>query len=451
MIRNLSIVLLSMIVFSCAAQNSGALIPKASKKTAKPNIIFIFADDLGIGNIGCYGADNFKTPNIDLLAKNGIRFNNAYTAPLCGPSRALIMTGRYAFRTGAMNQDQTTLMQPANEIMVPKVLKEAGYVTTSAGKWGQLPGQPSDFGYDDYLRFKGSGVYTSKNPNNLEHYTINGQDKVLGVNEYMPDIVHNHLVDFIVTNKDKPFFAYYPMVHVHGEIIATPDSKPDSKDLFNDNILYMDKLVGKLMHVLDSLQLRDNTLVFFMGDNGTSAEAIPKSTINGKQLSGKKGSMKECGSLVPMIANWPGKIKPNQISSQLIDGSDFFTTFAEIADAKLPESTVLDGRSFAPQLLGKKGNPRDWIFMELGNDWYVREAQWKLNRAGELFDMHNAPFEEPLVTAEKQDAAAIAAKNRLQAVLDKLDPASGKMDDGDGSGRHKNKDKNKKAKKAKDE
>lgn len=451
MIRFFSIVLFSMVSFAGVAQNSGALSTKSSKKSAKPNIIFIFADDLGIGNISCYGADNFKTPNIDLLAKNGIRFNNAYTAPLCGPSRALIMTGRYAFRTGAMNQDQTTLMQPGDEIMIPKVLKEAGYITTSAGKWGQLPGQPSDFGYDDYLRFRGSGIYTSKNPNKLEHYTVNGKDKVLGVNEYMPDIVHNHLVDFIATNKDKPFFAYYPMVHVHGDIIATPDSKPDSKDFFTDNIVYMDKLVGKLMHVLDSLQIRDNTLVFFMGDNGTAAEAIPKSTINGKQLSGKKGSMKECGSLVPMIANWTGKIKPGQISNQLIDGSDFFTTFADIAGAKLPESTILDGRSFAPQLLGKKGNPRDWIFMELGKDWYVREAQWKLNRAGELFDMRNAPFEEPQIAADQQDAEALSAKKRLQAVLNKLDPASGKIDDGDGSGRHKNKDKSKKAKKANDE
>jgi arylsulfatase A len=446
MIKYFSFLFLAFIGLGAAAQNS-----KTIKKPSKPNIIFIFADDLGIGNIGSYGSDNFKTPNIDLLAKNGIQFNNAYTAPLCGPSRALIMTGRYAFRTGAMNQDKTGLMKPTEETMIPKVLKAAGYVTTSIGKWGQLPLDPSDFGYDDYLRFKGSGIYTSTDQQKLTHYSINGTDKVLKVGEYMPDLMHNHLVEFISANKDKPFFAYYPMVHVHGEIIATPDSKPDSKDFFTDNIVYMDKLVGKLMHVLDSMNLRENTLVFFMGDNGTSAEAVLKSTVNGKQLSGKKGSMKECGSLVPMIANWPGKIKGGQVSSQLIDGSDFFPTFAEITGAKLPDSTIIDGRSFAPNLLGKKGKPRDWIFMELGSDWYAREAKWKLNRAGELFDMSNAPFEEPLVAVDMQGAEALAAQIRLQAVLESLDPESGKMDDGDGTGRHKNKEKKKKAKKEKSE
>lgn len=446
MIKYFSFLFLAFIGLGAAAQNS-----KTIKKTSKPNIIFILADDLGIGNIGSYGSDNFKTPNIDLLAKNGIQFNNAYSAPLCGPSRALIMTGRYAFRTGAMNQDKTGLMKPTEETMIPKVLKAAGYVTTSIGKWGQLPLDPSDFGYDDYLRFKGSGIYTSTDQQKLTHYSINGKDKVLKVGEYMPDLMHNHLVEFISANKEKPFFAYYPMVHVHGEIIATPDSKPDSKDFFTDNIVYMDKLVGKLMHVLDSMNLRENTLVFFMGDNGTSAEAVLKSTVNGKQLSGKKGSMKECGSLVPMIANWPGKIKGGQVSSQLIDGSDFFPTFAEITGAKLPDSTIIDGRSFAPNLLGKKGKPRDWIFMELGSDWYAREAKWKLNRAGELFDMSNAPFEEPLVAVDKQGAEALAAQIRLQAVLESLDPESGKMDDGDGTGRHKNKEKKKKAKKEKSE
>ena len=161
--------------------------------------------------------------------------------------------------------------------------------------------------------------------------------------------------------------------------------------------------------------------------------------------------MKECGSLVPTIANWPGKIKGGQISTQLIDGSDFLPTFTEIAGAKLPDSTILDGRSFAPNLFGKKGNPRDWIFMELGSDWYAREAKWKLNRAGELLDMSNAPFEEPVVAIDKQNEEAMAAKLRLQAVLESLDPESGKMDDGDGTGRHKNKEKKKKAKKEKSE
>ena len=125
----------------------------------KPNIIFIYADDLGIGDVGCYGADKYKTPHIDELARGGIRYTNGYTAPLCGPSRALLMTGRYAFRTGATNQDATGEIKRSAEKMMPSVMKTAGYVTTSIGKWGQLPLGPSEFGFDEFLNFKGSGVY----------------------------------------------------------------------------------------------------------------------------------------------------------------------------------------------------------------------------------------------------------------------------------------------------
>ena len=412
----------------------------------KPNIIYILADDLGIGDVSCYGADNYKTPNIDKLADNGIRFNRAYTAPLCGPSRALILTGRYAFRTGATNQDKTGLMKPSDEIMMPTVLKKAGYITSSIGKWGQLPLGPAEFGFDDYLRFRGSGVYWSKDKKKAEHYILNGVDKVLKDKEYMPDLMHEHLVEFLAKNKDKPFYVYYPMSHVHATIVPTPDSKPDSKDLFADNIAYMDKLVGKLINVLDSLKLRDNTLIVFFGDNGTGGAWASRSTIGGKQLVGKKGEMKECGSLVPLIANWPRVITPHKINNQLIDATDFFPTLAEITGAKLIEHDTLDGRSFAPALFGKKGNPRDWIFMELGQEWYVRDSMYKLNRKGELYDMHNSPYEEPMIAADTKDAAAIAARISLQGVLDKLNPAGGKLDDGDGSGRHANKAKNKKHK-----
>jgi len=119
-----------------------------------------------------------------------------------------------------------------------------------------------------------------------------------------------------------------------------------------------------------------------------------------------------------------------------VDGADFVPTFAELAGAKLPPDKVLDGRSFAPQVLGEKGHPRDWVFVELGKNWYVRETQWKLNQAARLYDMKQAPFEEPLVPADTKDPAANAARKRLQVALDTLNPAGGKMDEGDGSGRH---------------
>jgi arylsulfatase A len=445
--KPIKLIFLFLIITSASQAQSKKKKGNSKNTESKPNIIFILADDLGIGNVSCYGADNYQTPNIDKLAKEGIQFNHAYTVPLCGPSRALILTGRYPFRTGAVNQDMTAQMKPEAETMIPKILKSAGYVSTSSGKWGQLPLSPAEFGFDDYIRFKGSGLYKS-NSDKLERYNKNGVDMALQTDEYFPDVIQNHLIDFIVANKNNPFYAYYPMSHVHGTIVATPDSKPDSKDLFADNILYMDKLVGQLVNTLDSLHLRENTLLIFFGDNGTSSPYSNHSPVNGKKLSGKKGEMKECGSLVPMIANWPGKIAPGSKSDLLIDGSDFLPTFAELAGAELPKQNTFDGQSFLPQLLGKKGNDRDWIFMELGNKWYVRNDKWKLNREGELFDMSNSPFEEILVTAEKATPKAEAARQELQAVLDKLAPQNGILDNGDGSGRHANKEKNKQKKSA---
>lgn len=415
--------------------NLSAQDKKKSNASKKPNIIYILADDLGIGDVSCYGSDKNKTPIIDQLAKGGIRFNHSYTAPLCGPSRAMILTGRYAFRTGAVNQDMVGGIKPQDEVLIPTVLKTAGYVTSLTGKWSQFSLTPGDFGFDDYLTFQGSGDYWSTEKKKSENYIENGVNKKLDSLTYMPDLMHNHLVDFLTSNKDKPFFLYYSMVHVHAVIQRTPDTKPGS-DLYEDNTAYMDKLVGKLLKTLDDLKLRENTLIIFMGDNGTASQYASRSTIEGKALSGKKGTMLECGSLVPTIANWPGVIEANKVNNVLIDSSDLLPTFADLAGAKLPTKNVLDGRSFLPQLLGKKGNPRQWIFTELGNKWYVREAKWKLNREGELFDMSNAPFEEKLVTDFTSSKEASEALDRLQKVLQELSPEKGILDNAGGSGRH---------------
>jgi len=406
------------------------------QKTKKPNIIFILADDLGIGNISCYGSDQFKTPNIDKLASTGMRFTHGYTAPLCGPSRALILTGRQPFRTGTTNQDRVGKLEPSKEICLPSVLKTAGYTSLMVGKWSQFPLQPSDFGFDQYMRFQASGKYWNTQPAN-KSYTKNGEIVPLLDGEYLPDLMHNQVVDFISKNKNKPFFAYYSMSHIHGEILPTPDSKPDSKDLYSDNINYMDKLVGKLVKALDSLKMRQNTIIVFVGDNGTAAEGASRATVQGKKLSGKKGDMLECGSLVPWIVNWKGGGQSGKVINDLVDATDWMPTFAALTGAKLPDNVILDGKSFAPQLKGEKGTPREWIFMELGNQWYVREEKWKLNRANELFDMRNAPFEEILIPADSKDEIAMSARQRLSAVLKTINPEGGIMDDADGSGRHK--------------
>lgn len=406
------------------------------QKTKKPNIIFILADDLGIGNISCYGSDQFKTPNIDKLASTGMRFTHGYTAPLCGPSRALILTGRQPFRTGTTNQDRVGKLEPSKEICLPSVLKTAGYTSLMVGKWSQFPLQPSDFGFDEYMRFQASGKYWNTQPSN-KSYIKNGETVPLMDGEYLPDLMHNQVVDFMSKNKNNPFFAYYSMSHIHGEILPTPDSKPDSKDLYTDNINYMDKLVGKLVKALDSLKMRQNTIIVFMGDNGTAAEGASRATVQGKKLSGKKGDMLEGGSLVPWIVNWKGGGPSGKVIDDLVDATDWMPTFAALTGAKLPENVILDGKSFAPQLKGEKGIPREWIFMELGNQWYVREENWKLNRANELFDMRNAPFEEILVPADSKDVLAVSARQRLSSVLKSINPEGGIVDDADGSGRHK--------------
>lgn len=412
--------------------------------TDKPNIVFILADDLGIDNLSCYGGDKYKTPLLDKLAADGTRFTRAYGSPLCGTSRALIMTGRYAFRTGATNQDRVAKIKPEDEIMMPKLLKTAGYATASIGKWSQLGLTPADFGFDTYLTYKGSGIYWNTQKKGKD-YLLNGETVALKDKEYMPDVMHKLFVDFITEHRDSPFYVYYSLSSVHTDILPTPDSAPDSKDLYGDNMAYLDKTVGRVVDDLERLGLSKNTVVVFVGDNGTTKKGAGTLTVGGREIDGSKGSMMEGGSLVPMIANWPGTTPAGKVSADLIDFSDFYPTFASLAGAKLPEGVTIDGQSFAPQLLGQPGQPRDWAFVQLARMWYVRNAGWKLNEKGELYDMSDAPFGEKLVPADTTDAAAVTARKELQAALDKLNPAGGILDDGDGTGRHANKAKKEKA------
>ena len=376
-----------------------------------------------------------KTPHIDALARGGTRYTNAYTVPLCGPSRAAILSGRYAFRTGATNQDATGEMKPSVETFLPKTLKTAGYASSMIGKWGQLPLGPAEFGFDEHLKFQGSGIYWNSQAKG-KNYVVNTQSVPLRDEEYLPDVMHRHVVDFMTRNREKPFYLYYSLSHIHGEILPTPDSAPDSKDLYADNIAYMDKLVGQLVAELDRLKLREKTLIVFFGDNGTGGNYSDRATVNGRRLSGAKGDMLEGGALVPMIVNWPGKTPAGKICTDMVDSTDFFPTFAEFAGAKLPANTVIDGRSMAAQFRGEKGQPRDWAFVQLARKWYVRSTGWKLNQAGELYDMSGAPWGEKLAPADTKDPAALAARQRLSAALAQLNPAGGILDNGDGSGRH---------------
>ena len=324
--------------------------------------------------------------------------------------------------------------------MMPKMLKPAGYVTAMCGKWSQLPLQPADWGFDDILRFNGSGKYWNTQAAG-KNYTLNGKSVPLRDGEYLPDRMHDFVVDFITRHKDQPFYVYYSMSHVHAQILPTPDTKPGTKNPFNcnqDNVAYTDKLLGKLLAELDRLKLRENTLIVFAGDNGTAAQWYLRSTVHGKDLSGHKATMLECGALVPCIASWPGKVPANKVTQGLINICDFYPTFAETAGAKPPAGVAIDGRDFGPQLRGQsEAWPRDWIFVELGvGSGNHRDNGWKLNEASNLFDVRGAPFTELPVPASTQDATAIAERKHLQAILDELNPAGGIMDPGKGSGRH---------------
>jgi arylsulfatase A len=408
----------------------GGLRAADAKAPQKPNIVFILADDLGLDDVGCCGSDKYKaqTPNIDTLAKTGVRFEACYAAPLCGPSRCLLMTGRYAFRTGGLTNMSWRQDGPGakskDEYPIARLLKENGYATCQSGKWRQVGETPKAWGFDEYCTDNTAGGWYWK-----KSYIKNGQTINTDKEVYCPDIVHDFAIDFIKRSKDRPFFLYYAPHLVHLPMERTPDSKPDTTDekvLYADNLAYLDKQVGLVVKELERLGLLEKTLIVFSGDNGTAAK-FP-TTVDGKSLSGHKGQMLEGGSRVPLIANWKGVTPAGKVLKDLTDFSDMYVTFAEVAGAPLPRDVTLDGQSFAPQLHGQPGKPREWVFVQLGARWYVRSQDWKLTQNGELYDMKDAPFVEKPVAPDSKDPAAVAGREKLKKVLDTLKPAAGKVD-----------------------
>lgn len=422
--------LIALFTLSCAL----------SAANPKPNIIFILADDLGLDGVSCYGADKRKTPNIDKLATSGTRFETCYAAPLCGPSRCALMTGRYAFRTGGLTNGSWgksgSGAKSTDEHPMATLLKQAGYATGESGKWRQVGETPRDWGFDEYCTDPTAGGWYWK-----DGYEKNGE-QVSAPGHYNPDVIQAFSLDFIRRHKDGPFFLYYPMHLVHGPILRTPDSKPDTKDFYDDNIAYMDKQVGEIVAEVEKLGLREKTLILFSGDNGT-ALSYP-ATIGGRMINGKKASMLEGGSRVPLIASWPGTTPAGKVSKDIVNFTDMLATFAELGGAKLPAGFKYDSVSIAPQLRGDKGTPREWAYVQLGAKWFVREQGWKMNEHAELFDMSDAPFVEKPAAPSADTEASMAARARLTAVLAELNPAGGKAV-GTGEGGKKKMRKKKKA------
>jgi len=187
----------------------------------------------------------------------------------------------------------------------------------------------------------------------------------------------------------------------------------------------MDKLVGKLVAELDRLHLREKTLVLFAGDNGTARFGVSAATVNGRSISGQKATMLEGGSRVPLVVNWPGVTPAGRVNHDLVDFSDFFATFAELARAPLPEGVKLDSQSFAAPIKGEKGTPRDWVYVELNGRSYARNARFKLTKGGDLSDLSEAPYKEIPVSGTTTDVTALAARKQLQEVLDQHPAAPG--------------------------
>ena len=399
----------------------------------RPNIVFIFGDDAGIDSFGCYGSDRAKglTPNIDALAQSGVKFERGFATPLCGPSRCAIMTGRYGFRTGGLTNQSAGNPSFKDEPALAKILKQAGYATGMAGKWRQMSDSPGDWGFDEFITDPTASGWFWK-----DNYIKNGQAIKVDKEIYYPDVASDFAVDFIRRNREQPFYFYLSEHLIHGPILRTPDSKPDadSNQHYSDNLKYLDKTVGKMVAELDKLGLREKTMILFSTDNGTSKIGYQSQhntqdqtgKIGGRAVNGQKGQLLEGGTRVPLIGNWKGTLSPGGVRSDLIDFTDLLPTFAELASAKLPEGVKFDGRSFAPQLRGEKGKPREWIFVQLGAGWFVREDNWKLNQSGELFSMKDAPFVEALIPKDSTDAEAQAARKRLQTALDALNPTGGK-------------------------
>jgi arylsulfatase A len=406
----------------------------------KPNVIVILADDLGYECIGANGGKSYQTPHLDRIARAGVRFEQCYAQPNCTPTRVQLMTGMSNVRNyvdfGSLEKSQTTFGH---------LFRAAGYATCIAGKW-QLGSKeaslPRHFGFDEHCLWSLLGRGERYADPSL---SVNGEFKTFP-GKYGPDVCQEFVVDFIRRNRSQPFLVYYPMILTHGPYEATPDSrdygqpgmkaKAASQRHFADMVAYMDKQIGRLTNELEALGLRENTLLLFTGDNGTGRGATSM-LEDGRAQDGEKGSTTRGGMHVPLIASWPGKMKPGTVCPDLVDMTDFLPTICEAAGVAVPKALPLDGRSFLPQVRGEKVRPRDWIYSywvplrasqtkHVGDRGAVEQAfdqRFKLYSTGKFFDLDRDVEEKtPLRLADLQGEAALAAR-KLQAALEQFKDA----------------------------
>jgi len=394
-----------MRVLTCVACSAVWL--SAAAAADRPNIIFIMADDLGYGDVGCYGQRRIQTPNIDRLAAEGMRFTQFYSGcTVCAPARSVLMTGQHTGHTwvrGNFGAKGGRVPLRAEDVTVAEVLKQAGYTTGIVGKWGLgepgTTGIPNRQGFDYWFGYLNQRNAHSYYPpylwRNEEKYPLpgnaNGQRK-----QYTHDLMTREALAFIERSKGKPFFLYLPYTIPHGAYEIPGDEPYSGEDwprkLKNlaAMITRMDRDIGKLMQLLKDLGLDARTLVFFCSDNGPAL--VEERFDSNGPLRGMKRDLYEGGIRVPMIARWPGRIKAGSVSHQVWAMWDFLPTAAELAGLKPPPD--IDGLSMLNALLGKEQRSHEFLYWEFPKDglWQaVRMGDWKAVRRNfgklELYDL----------------------------------------------------------------
>ena len=448
--------LVTLLLFWCLSLTASPSTQPGTRQqaAARPNIILIMADDQGYETIAANGGTSYKTPNIDRLAANGMRFENAYAHPLCTPSRVALMTGQYNFRNytsfGELRLSEKTF---------GNMLRDAGYKTAIVGKWQLSEGDfqaPFHFGFEEYLlwhfgmRVNGvptPGAQGSRYWDPVFYHNAKLLPDTKG--RFGPDVMADFVENYIQKHQAEPFFLYYPLVLPHdpwtkppgypatGDFPAeftpqgTRGSMPGSRESderqrrFASMVEYVDKLVGRVTAQLDALKLSEKTLVVFTGDNGTFPAL--RSTIKGREMNGDKGRPTDAGTHVPLVAQWKGHVPAGKVNQDLIDFTDFLPTLAEVTGARAPAGVRVDGRSFAPQLRGQKGEPREWIFCHYDPRWanfqparYAQDKQFKLYDDGVLYDYRQDPLEKSPLAQASLAPAQEKSRQKLQKALDAL-------------------------------
>ena len=400
----------AMMLPSCATVKPGA---GGVAKGKRPNIIVIISDDMGYADIGCHGCKDIATPNIDSIAQNGILFTNGYVScPVCSPTRAGLATGRYQQRFGhEFNTDHTNGL-PVTEVTIAEVLKAAGYATGAVGKWhlGMRPEfHPLKRGYDEFFGFLG-GAHSYINPRlNSTNPILRGTEP-FDEKEYLTDAFSREAAAFIERHHDKPFFLYLAYNAVHTPMQA-PERYRNSFQHITDPkrhtyagmLTAMDEGIGRVLAKLRKLGLEEDTLLFFVNDNGGSSQ----NGSNNTPLRANKSTMFEGGIRVPFIVQWPRRLRGGMTYDHPVISLDILPTAVAAARAKLPQDRKIDGVNLIPYLTGrKKTPPHESLFWRSRQNHAVRKGNWKLvkmRKQTRLFDLASDIGENRDLAVERTD------------------------------------------------